>query len=516
MDNRSNYLAKADTLKPVLRTQRVRPVNGQSLAPMAEGDSIVLDFGNHHVGHVGFRLGYTGSHPDAPAWLRLKFCESPRELDETVDGYHGWISKSWVQEEQIHVDVLPCEMRLPRRYAFRFLRLEVLSVSLKYRLSVEDVWVDSTTSADDGALPAFSGTPEEEAIDRVAVRTLRSCMQDFFEDGPKRDRRLWLGDLRLQALTNYATYRANDLVKRCLYLFAAAAGDDGQLPACLFTEPRLEGDDNWMADYALFFIVTLKDYVQHTGDLDTGRDLLSVALRQLELSESYFDPGTQLVRDGDAMSLTRRKQANTAQTRAHMVDQSAFFIDWNLQLNKQAAGQAIWIYCAKDALTLMTLLGEAQGASELRDRITARTAAAIQYLYDAERGIFVSGGNRQVSWASQVWFALADVLSPEDARRALTAVAQEKTAEAMVTPYMMHHYVDALRHVGLKEEARRVMLEYWGGMIRQGADTFFELYNPADPDESPYGSPIVNSYCHAWSCTPAYFLRQGELRQCCD
>ena len=33
--------------------------------------------------------------------------------------------------------------------------------------------------------------------------------------------------------------------------------------------------------------------------------------------------------------------------------------------------------------------------------------------------------------------------------------------------------------------------------------------NPANPDESPYGSPIVNSYCHAWSCTPAYFLRGG-------
>lgn len=28
------------------------------------------------------------------------------------------------------------------------------------------------------------------------------CMQSVFEDGPKRDRRLWLGDLRLQALAS--------------------------------------------------------------------------------------------------------------------------------------------------------------------------------------------------------------------------------------------------------------------------------------------------------------------------
>ena len=28
----------------------------------------------------------------------------------------------------------------------------------------------------------------------------------------------WLGDLRLQALANYGTFRNFDLVKRCLYL----------------------------------------------------------------------------------------------------------------------------------------------------------------------------------------------------------------------------------------------------------------------------------------------------------
>ena len=58
------------------------------------------------------------------------------------------------------------------------------------------------------------------------------------------------------------------------------------------------------------------------------------------------------------------------------------------------------------------------------------------------------------------------------------------------------------------EEALAVLTEYWGGMARLGADTFWELYNPKNPDESPYGGTIVNSYCHAWSCAPAYFLRK--------
>ena len=510
MDHRKEYLQKANLLKPVLRTQTVHPVSGLSDIAMREGDSIVLDFGNHFVGHVTLKLGYKGSHPDAPTWLRMKFCESPRELYESLEGYHGWISKGWVQEEQLHVDILPCELKLPRRYAFRYLRIELLAASRKFKVTVDDAWIDATTSADDSALAPYRGTPEEEAIDRVAVRTLRNCMQDFFEDGPKRDHRLWLGDLRLQALANYATFNNNDLVKRCLYLFAAAAGDDGLLSACLFTEPELEGDDNWMADYGLLFISTLKDYVEHTGDVGTGRDLLGVALRQLELSESYFDPQTQLVRDGESVSLISSEQTSGEKAAPHLVDQSAFFIDWNLDLNKQAAGQAVWIYCAKDALRLLALLGVSEGQDALCQRIRLRTDAALSLLYDARRKLFVSGGDRQVSWASQVWFALADVLPAQDAYACLQAVAREKDAAIMVSPYMMHHYVDALYKLGHPDEAKKAMTDYWGGMVKLGADTFYELYNPANPDESPYGSPIVNSYCHAWSCTPAYFLRNVD------
>jgi hypothetical protein len=57
------------------------------------------------------------------------------------------------------------------------------------------------------------------------------------------------------------------------------------------------------------------------------------------------------------------------------------------------------------------------------------------------------------------------------------------------------------------------MLEtYWGGMIAAGADTFWEVYDPAQPLSSPYGDIHINSYCHAWSRTPSYLLRGGLLR----
>jgi alpha-L-rhamnosidase len=47
--------------------------------------------------------------------------------------------------------------------------------------------------------------------------------------------------------------------------------------------------------------------------------------------------------------------------------------------------------------------------------------------------------------------------------------------------------------------------------VEAGADTFWEVYDPAQPLSSPYGDIHINSFCHAWSCTPSYFLRSGIL-----
>ncbi len=49
------------------------------------------------------------------------------------------------------------------------------------------------------------------------------------------------------------------------------------------------------------------------------------------------------------------------------------------------------------------------------------------------------------------------------------------------------------------------------GAFPAGADTFWEFWDPADPGGSPYGGRIVNSYCHAWSCTPTFIIRQYLL-----
>ncbi len=452
---------------------------------MTQGDSAVLDFSEHLVGYVTLSFETVGSHPDAPVWLDLRFAEREQELNERAEDYRGWISPSWIQQERIHLDTFPCSLTLSRRYAFRYLKISVLGISRKFRLVVREARCEAVSSADDGRLlPYRSRDGELLRLDRIACRTLHDCMQDVFEDGPKRDRRLWLGDLRLQALANAGTYRQFDLVKRCLYLFAGGTFENGGLGAAIFTEPEIEGDDTAMFDYALLFVPTLLDYYEATGDRETLLALWDTAKRQIALGLGSFDE-TGVVRDSDRLGWC--------------------FVDWNLALNKQASAQGIYLYCEAAAKKIASVVGDYEAEPALAADYEAKKSAAKAFLYDGERGVFVSGEARQVSIASQVWMILGGV---SDDGEILDRAAKTPDAVGMVTPYLYHHYVQALIDVGRKAQALDVLRAYWGGMAKEGADTFWELYNPENPNESPYGGTIVLSYCHAWSCAPAYFLRK--------
>ncbi|MFC0560563.1 alpha-L-rhamnosidase-related protein [Halalkalibacter alkalisediminis] len=506
------FIKKAEELKPSLKTEVAKPIHlvktiedkdiihgwkCVEIEPAVnlvekdfkKGESFIVDFGKHQVGYLSMRVRPVGSPPDAPLHMRLTFGEMPVEVSVPFSDYNGWISSSWLQEETIHVDVLPGTVSFPRRYSFRYLKVEILDTSVKYNVAFDEVTCETVTSADSSTLTELHHHDRElQQIDAVSIKTLEDCMQDVFEDGPKRDRRLWLGDLRLQALANYETFKNNDLVKRCLYLFAGVPNDQGQVSANLFIAPTLVPDDTYLYDYSLFFTTTLYDYFQATNDRETLEELWPIAYRQVELAlEKLNDRG--IVEDSPTWWS---------------------FIDWHEELNKQGPSQAILIYALKRTITLAEILVDNK-KSFLEKKLTEVVDSSIQHLWDEQQGFFVSGETRQVSWASQVWMVLAQVLSQKENKKLMKRLLEQNPTIGMNTPYMYHHLVEALLLIEEKEKAIDMLKTYWGGMIKDGADTFWELYNPNDKAYSPYGSYLINSYCHAWSCTPTYLIRKYDL-----
>ncbi len=489
-------LAKAEALKPALHyTEYPAPlscrVNDEVLEmealsgrPLRRGDRVVLDFGRHLTGRLTLSLSAAGSHQDAPAFIQLDFAEIADELAENPDEYNGWLSRSWIQQERLHLDSLPVELALPRRYAFRYVRLTVLDTSPKYQLVVSSAKCTAESAADWSILPVRHFRDDElQRIHDAGLLTLAECTQDVLEDGPKRDRRLWIGDLRLEALASYGSFRSLDVIRRCLYLFAGTRFPDGRMSANVFTEPAPAADDTYLMDYALLYPVALEEYLNETGDAETLADLLEPALEQADwvLAHRTDESGVLIPGAG-----------------------SEAFIDWSEALDRTAALQGVLILSLDACAALCGRVGNAERKAGYEARAAALRAAALRSFWSEEAQCFLSGG--QASVHTQVWLTLAGVMPEGKARSAFERTLGQPGMPRMATPYMHHYYVEALLKAGLKEEAEIHLRGYWGGMLDAGSDTFRECFDPADPHASPYGGMIVNSYCHAWSCTPAYLI----------
>ncbi len=450
-------------------------------------DQIILDLGDHYVGYFQVDILHVGSPMDAPLYLKVDFAEHIAELGMDPKDYDGWLSSSWISEERIHIDVLPATLKMPRRYSCRYIRLTVLNTSPKYGVSFTNPQFTAKSCV------SYADVPDKEIedpllrkIDEIGIKTLHECMQEVFEDGPKRDRRLWLGDLRLQALANYYTFKNTELVKRCLYLFAGLRQRDGRISANVFTAPELIGDDTFLFDYHLFFISVLYDYYEFSKDEEVLEDLYPIAKKAMDVGLQYVD------KDGCL----------------HLDPNFGPFVDWSQEIDKDTAASAIVMYVLKQCIALMNIKNDTD-IVHYQQTLDLMKNYVMNHYYDSSIGLFVSGPNSDVNIASQVWMVLSGVLDDDMNLKIMkNSINQLFPIRKIATPYMYHHIVEALFVVGLKDEAISLMKEYWGKMIYCGADTYWEAFLPEDPDFSPYGSVLLNSFCHAWSCTPTYLIRK--------
>lgn len=456
---------------------------------LKNGSSFCLDFGDHYTGRLSFTLGYV-SYPDAPVQVHIKFAETLQELAADFTTIETGLCRSWLQQETVYID-FPRRVDLPRRYAFRYIQVTVEATPQLVTLS--DFLVKTESCADIASVPPLNSDDEQLVVlDRIGVKTTAECMQRVFEDGPKRDRRLWLGDLRIEALVNYYTFKNMDIVKKCLYLFAASAVPGERMTAAIFEndETALETPGH-LLDYALFFGVSLNEYHMYSGDCETTDELFDIAHDQFLTVEKELDQRDLLVQNPCEWWC---------------------FID-HVNQKKSAAAQAIFIYSCEHMRQLCRRTGREAEEAYYEKLIGRLRRAAVKYLYDEKNNVFLSDvGAEKLSVHTQIWMILADAVTGEKAKQLLGRTMADKDMIQPVSPYMHHFVLEAMMHLGMKEEARAFIMGYWGKMAELGADTYWEVYLPGDRVQTTYGNegtdPSITSYCHGWSCSVTYFTRK--------
>lgn len=468
------------------RMEPSEPIEALYASSLKQRRKVIVDMGEHMTGYFSLRVNHTGMPADAPIRLRITFAEVPAELNTPFDPYPGGLSRAWLQDETVTVMRLPATVRIERRVACRYVMIEVLAQS-SFDFRVEDITLEAVTSASGEAPALAEGTdPMIRRIYDTGLKTLSECMQTVYEDGPKRDQRLWIGDLYLESLANACSFGNHALTRRCLYLLAALADEDGWLHATVYEYPQPEPQYNQHTmDYSLLYGVALLEYLKATGDMTTARELWPVVARQIEIARTYLKD----------YLYDMQKQP-----------QWWLVFDWKDDLDRHASVQGLMTFAVERGWELAQMVGRERDVRDWPDLVKRMRRASRRALYDADAGVVVSGPQRQVSYLSQVWMILSGTLSPKEGARAMTAVLNDPTACRPGSPYAYHYVIEALIACGMRDEAREQLLEYWGGMVERGADTFWEVYDPMDDCKSPYGFYPVNSYCHAWSCTPVYFI----------
>ncbi|TKA50661.1 hypothetical protein B0A53_06178 [Rhodotorula sp. CCFEE 5036] len=407
-------VVERDELAVLGWSKKAAPVDRlEELPLLSSGDQCILDVGEHVTGYLEFGLAglpHEIKPADAPARIKLTFGEVLNDVAESFEPYNGFLSKSWLPEETVVLQkphYKPQKMRIANRYAFR----DMVATA-----------VSSVGQANPCPLtfksPALNLTDEQKLklrqIDDAAMVTLRDCMQTVYEDGSRRDQQLWIGDLRLQALASYATYKDRDLVKQCLYLFAAMPFNaEGKLCACAYEEPEPHTGRNSIMDYALLYTCTLLDYVNDSGDTATGDDLLkSLASNSTSPPVDYWH-----------------------------------FVEWHEKLEKSVAIQSIFIFALKALIDLASVLGKPKPTITLSESSSIPASELASKLRSAIRKtsfngkVFLSGPDKQLSWASNAWAVLAGVTdSEEEAQVALRTAHGDQSIIQGNTPYL-HHYL---------------------------------------------------------------------------
>ena len=100
----------------------------------------------------------------------------------------------------------------------------------------------------------------------------------------------------------------------------------------------------------------------------------------------------------------------------------------------------------------------------------------------------------------------------EEREEIMKSVMLNPAIDPITTPYMRFYELEALCMMGYHTKVLQEIRDYWGGMLREGATSFWEKYVPTENGVqhlAMYGRPYGKSLCHAWGASPVYLLGKG-------
>lgn len=337
------------------------------------------------------------------------------------------------------------------------------------------------------------------AIWRAGAYTASVCRQDGFIDCPSREQRQWTGDAQIQSLLNYVTCGDPRVARKAILQAAQTQAADGMIAMASTSDIGAEWR-TYIPDYALYWILSIGDYLDYSGDLSILDEVFPSVVKVL----GWFIPWL------DSSGLLSQVPGWV-------------FVDWSEKLDKRGEVLALnALFVA--ALGAGAKIAEGAGAASLAGRWRALASsvanAADERFWDERRSAYAdcrteTGLSPVVSQQANAaaiafgvapresWDRIFEYILDEDRVKFTKAWRwdEERSFEAgkdvvMAQPFFCHFLHAALARAGRMDDILSNVRKRWAPMLTEGGGTFWESWQLTE----------MTSRCHAFSATPVYDL----------
>jgi alpha-L-rhamnosidase len=434
--------------------------------PEQQAPSVLLDFGREVTGRVQFVSA--SNHP----------------IDVTVQ--YGESREEALEQPYLGVDPLTIPSNATAygpKSAFRYAKIRFVGGgrNLHFRsIALDDIYYPVT----------YRGYFESSdlllnKIWEVGAYTDHLCMQDDIWDAPKRDRARWAGDLDVSGRVIDDVFADHFLMQDTMTRLI------GPAPVTRHV--------NDIAGYSAWWISELDQYYLHTGSTQYLRSLHDRLVQLL----NYMD--------------TEIGAKNLYANRTH----SWPFVDWSPELDGDhpealRATQFEFYLSYRDGAFLLRQMGDTTNADHFDQRAQELKQAAQKYLLNSPTDTF---GSRWQTNAIAIYSGVANRSQYAPIwNHVLSSAANTEYTALVMTPYYNYYIISAMAETGHRAEALDWIRKYWGGMIAEGATSFWEAYYPSWQKrdfhaslQADDGTGYFVSLAHGWSTGPTAWMMEQIL-----
>lgn len=350
--------------------------------------------------------------------------------------------------------------------------LELTSIGLFETRYPADV--ESSFACDDTTL---------DAVGRICVRGLQTCMHETFVDCPYYEQQMYPGDTRIEMLAAGMLNSDDRLVRNCLALFDCARRDDGMLPMNWPTRQQQES-----ATYTLMWPLALADFAMWREN----QSWLRVRIPGLRHTMSGF----LMYENGDGLLVGLPGWC---------------FADWVNEWKNGVApdgedakrpcafNNCLYLAALRSAVLVESAVGSRSAADELRAKADRLANSIVRMFWCEEKGLVADTIDKtQFSEHVQCLALIYDVL-PEVMRGRCFENLVRGDGMSRASVYFSHYLFETYFKFG-RADLFLNRLDLWRDYARLGLKT---------PLESPGDS--ARSDCHAWGAHPLFHFHAGLL-----